>query len=159
MDPSDANFQASPGASKPAGSAAEPVSPPVPPHLSFGSREQEVFAHICAVLRQAGVEHLTAGLPIAVIVMTFCQWLDALKKCDEFGRTQTSKNGWESPTPWADDERRLKMELGQWLPKACLTIPSITRVRKDTGQAGGQDDLFGDLVGHATSSPRPPLAS
>lgn len=41
------------------------------------------------------------------------------------------------------------MELGQWLPKACLTIPSLARVRKDTGVQSGQDDLFGDLVNHA----------
>jgi hypothetical protein len=46
------------------------------------------------------------------------------------------------------------MELGQWLPKACLTIPSLARVRKDTGEKGGQDDLFGDLVNHATSYPQ-----
>jgi hypothetical protein len=45
------------------------------------------------------------------------------------------------------------MELGQWLPKACLTIPSLARVRKDTGEQGKQDDLFGALVDHAISSP------
>lgn len=50
--------------------------------------------------------------------MTFCQWLDALKKCDDRGREQEPKNGWLSPMPWADGERRLKMKLGQWLPEA-----------------------------------------
>lgn len=129
-------------------------SPTVPPGLEFGEREQRVFDHICASLRDAGIEHLTAGMPIAVIVRTYCDWLDRLEECRVKGRTQRAQSGWESPTPWADDEKRLKMELGQWLPKACLTIPSLTRVRKESGAQPGQDDLFGDLVGHAMSSPR-----
>ena len=74
-------------------------------------------------------------------------------RCDEKGRTQTSKTGWVTEMPWAKDEARLKMELGQWLPKACLTIPSLARVRKDAGPQGQQDDLFAALASHATSLP------
>lgn len=121
--------------------------------LELSEEERELFEHICDTLRQAGIEHLTAGLPIAIIVRTFADWLKASQLCDEKGRVQVSKTGWATPTPWAEDEKRLKMELGQWLPKACLTIPSLARVRKDTGAKSGQDDLFGDLVNHATSSP------
>jgi len=141
-----------PASSRSAG--AQLQSPTVPPGMKFGEREREVFEHICTSLREAGIEHLTAGMPIAVIVRTYCDWLDALAKCQDpnFGRVQKAQSGWYSPTPWADDEKRLKMELGQWLPKACLTIPSLTRVRKESGAATGQDDLFADLVGHATSS-------
>ena len=123
------------------------------PLLDLDDDERQVYEYICKSLREAGIEHVTAGMPIAIIVRTFKQWLDAVAKCETEGRTQASRTGWHSPTPWADDEKRLKAELAQWLPKACLTIPSLVRVRKDTGAAAGQDDLFADLVAHATSAP------
>jgi len=127
-------------------------SPEPPPLLLLSDDERRVYDYICASLRAAGIEHLTAGMPIAVIVRTFHDWIKALSRCETEGRTQTSQSGWHSPTPWADDEKRLKMELGQWLPKACLTIPSLTRVRKDSGTDGQQDDLFRELVEHAAGS-------
>jgi len=130
------------------------ASPGPPPVMGLKADELQVYEYICASLRAAGVEHLTAGMPLAVIVRTFIDWIAASKECAEKGRSQISKTGWATPTPWADDEKRLKMELGQWLPKACLTIPSLARVRKDTGERGGQDDLFNDLVNHAISLPR-----
>lgn len=133
--------------------AAELTSPAPPPAIDLNSTELEVYDYLCASLREAGVEHLTSGMPLAVIVRTFIDWLKASKECEEKGRHQTSKTGWATPTPWADDEKRLKMELGQWLPKACLTIPSLARVRKDTGHGNQQDDLFSDLVNHGISSP------
>lgn len=138
-----------------AASASEITSPAPPEMLGLSTDERQLYDHICETLRQAGIEHLTAGLPIAIIVRTFADWLKASAECEEKGRFQTSKTGWHTPTPWADDEKRLKMELGQWLPKACLTIPSLARVRKDTGEQGKQDDLFADLVNHATSLPAP----
>lgn len=141
------------GASNVQAPAGELTSPAPPPIIGLNEDEKQVYEYLCESLRQAGVEHLTAGLPLAVIVRTFIDWINASKECTEKGRVQISKTGWATPTPWADDEKRLKMELGQWLPKACLTIPSLARVRKDTGASSGQDDLFGDLVNHATSSP------
>lgn len=141
------------GGDRVASVVGEIISPRPPPMLGLSTNERELYDHICDTLRQAGVEHLTAGMPIAIIVRTFADWLKACEECVEKGRTQTSKTGWATPTPWADDEKRLKMELGQWLPKACLTIPSLARVRKDTGEKGGQDDLFSDFVNHAITSP------
>lgn len=141
------------GGSRVLSGPGEIVSPKPPSMLGLSDEEQQLYDHICETLRQAGIEHLTASLPIAIIVRTFADWLKAAAECDEKGRTQTSKTGWATPTPWADDEKRLKMELGQWLPKACLTIPSLARVRKDTGEQAKQDDLFNDLVNHGTSSP------
>jgi hypothetical protein len=132
---------------------AEVTSPDPPPVIGLNESEMQVYGYICASLRAAGIEHLTAGMPLAVIVRTFVDWIRASEECAEKGRSQVSKTGWATPTPWADDEKRLKMELGQWLPKACLTIPSLARVRKDTGEKTGQDDLFSDLVNHATNSP------
>lgn len=148
----DNPFAAAPGAAARAG--PEVRSPDVPPGLALTELEQQLYAYICETLRGAGIEHLTAGMPIVIIVRTYADWIKAWERCETDGRTQTSqKTGWSSPTPWAEDEKRLKMELGQWLPKACLTIPSFVRVRKDVGPAGVQDDLFGDLASHAQSSP------
>ncbi|MYM37251.1 hypothetical protein GTP38_23270 [Duganella sp. FT94W] len=135
------------------GRGSELGSPAPPPAIELNDEEQQVFEYLCDSLRVAGVEHLTAGMPLAVITRTFIDWIKASKECEEKGRSQTSKTGWSTPTPWADDEKRLKMELGQWLPKACLTIPSLARVRKDTGPSGQQDDLFSDLVNHGITSP------
>ncbi|MFZ3000307.1 MAG: hypothetical protein WA071_08250 [Undibacterium umbellatum] len=137
-----------------AGKAGEIISPDPPPAINLQQDEMQVYNYICDVLRAAGIDHTTAGISISVIVRTFINWIEASRICEERGRTQESKTGWVTPYPWADDEKRLKMELGQWLPKACLTIPSLARVRKDTGEKSGQDDLFGDLVNHAMSSPQ-----
>ena len=142
-------IQTSPGA---VASGKSVDSPEPPPLLQLTDAERTVYDYICARLRESGVEHLTAGMPIAIIVRTYADWLKALARCEKDGRVQTSQSGWHSPTPWADDEKRLKMELGQWLPKACLTIPSLTRVRKDSGADGLQDDLFRELVEHAAGS-------
>jgi len=155
MDPKKSFSVALPavGSDNVTASAGEVTSPPPPPVIGLTGDELQVYEYICASLREAGVDHLTAGMPLAVIVRTFIDWIAASKECAEKGRSQTSKTGWSTPTPWADDEKRLKMELGQWLPKACLTIPALARVRKDTGVQGGQDDLFSALVNHGTSSP------
>ena len=128
-------------------------SPSIPPLIALDTSERRVWKYICDSLAAAGLEHVTAGLPIAIIVRTYSQWLDAVKQCEKDGRYQQSQNGWSSEQPWAADERRLKSELGQWLPKACLTIPSATRAKKDMGIISGQDDLFAELVGHAQERP------
>lgn len=140
------------GASAVSSKSANLTSPEPPCLIEFTEAERQCYDDLCAVLREAGIEHVTAAISLAVIVRTFADWREAAKRCDTEGRTQTSKTGWATETPWAKDEARLKMELGQWLPKACLTIPSLARVRKDTGAPSGQDDLFSDLVSHATSS-------
>ncbi|MEH6436688.1 hypothetical protein [Massilia sp. DD77] len=155
MDPKK-NFSVAPpavGADNVKASPTAIASPAPPPGINLSEDELQVYDYLCESLRDAGIDHLTVGMPLAVIVRTFIDWINASKECAEKGRSQTSKTGWSTPTPWAEDEKRLKMELGQWLPKACLTIPSLARVRKDTGVQGGQDDLFSDLVSHATSSP------
>lgn len=155
---SKTNFAAVPpvvGGASVASTASEIISPRPPPLIELSAEELYLYGYICDMLREAGIEHLTAGMPISIIVRTYADWIAAHAECKEKGRNQTSKTGWSTPAPWADDERRLKMELGQWLPKACLTIPSLARVRKDTGEKGGQDDLFQDLVSHAITLPAP----
>lgn len=129
-------------------------SPSIPPLIALDTSERRVWKYICQSLVDAGIEHITAGLPIAIIVRTYSDWMASVSKCEANGRYQESKNGWSSEAPWAADERRLKSELGQWLPKACLTIPSLTRVKREMGVGQGQDDLFADLVGHAQAKPK-----
>lgn len=149
------NFTAAPpavGGAAVSQGQSKPISPEPPGLIEFTVAERNCYDDLCSILREAGIEHITAGIPLAVIVRTFSDWVRAAERCEAEGRTQTSKTGWATETPWAKDEARLKMELGQWLPKACLTIPSLARVRKDTGVPTGQDDLFGDLVNHAISS-------
>jgi len=144
----------------PPGSATVPkpghalTSPAPPPSFDLSGDELEIYGYICEHLCIVGIEHMTSGITIAVTARTLMQYHAACRECEEKGRSQTSKTGWATPTPWADDEKRLKMELGQWLPKLCLTIPSLARVRKDSGDKAGQDDLFADLVNHGTNSPR-----
>lgn len=138
------------GETTPSGPVASPAPPPL---IDLTTSERRIWKYICDSLAASNLEHITAGLPIAVIVRTYSAWIDAMKDCAAKGRYQTSGNGWSSEAPWAADERRLKSELGQWLPKACLTIPSLTRVRKDMGIVSGQDDLFADLVNHANERP------
>ena len=129
-------------------------SPGIPPIIGLDTSERRIWKYICDSLVAAGIEHVTAGLPIAIVVRTYKDWIEAAAECEKNGRYQESKNGWSSESPWAADERRLKSELGQWLPKACLTIPSLTRVKREMGVGQGQDDLFADLVGHAQSKPQ-----
>lgn len=145
-------FQVGPGGGSRASSESV-ESPEPPPLLQLSNEERQVFDYICKSLRASGVEHLTAGMPIAIVVRKYRMWIDAMERCEKDGRDQRSPNGWFQATPWALDESRLANELAQWLPKACLTIPALTRVKKDAGVTGAQDDLFGALVEHATASP------
>lgn len=131
----------------------EIVSPDPPPGKIKTADERMLWDYICAHLRQAGLDHATAGLAIERTVFTYLRLEAATELCDRDGRYQTSKTGWSTPTPWADDEKRLTMELMQWLPKLCLTLPALAKARKDMGDNSKQDDLFGDLVNHATRSP------
>lgn len=129
------------------------TSPEPPPGAELRDDEARVYDYLCRYLREAEVEHLTSGMALMVAARTFCDWLRAYEQCNREGRTQTSPKGWVGPTPWAEDEKRLKMEVGQWLAKLAGTIPSLTRVRKDLGAGAAQDDLFAELLEHARGSP------
>ncbi|WP_374335106.1 hypothetical protein [Methyloversatilis sp.] len=154
MDRSKPPLSVVPGGAQIAPSGELAKSPDVPPLAALSTNERRVWKYICDSLVEAGLEHITAGLPIMVIVRTYSDWLEAAKKCELKGRYQESANsGWASEAPWAADERRLKSELGQWLPKACLTIPSLSKVRKESGVESGQDDLFGAMAGHGRDRP------
>ena len=63
------------GAASVQASAATLTSPDPPPAIGLNDTEIEVYEYLCESLRQAGIEHLTAGMPLAVIVRTFMDWL------------------------------------------------------------------------------------
>jgi len=154
MDRTAPPFSVVTGAAQSAPSGQTVDSPRVPPLAQFDAQQKLVWKYICESLAASGLDHITAGLPIAVIVRTYTDWLAAVKVCEEKKtRYQTSNNGWVSEAPWAADERRLKSELAQWLPKACLTIPSALRAKKDSGVESGQDDLFDAFKNHGKDRP------
>ena len=41
------------------------ASPEPPKLIGFSSEEQECYEYLCKVLREAGIEHMTAGIPLA----------------------------------------------------------------------------------------------
>lgn len=128
-------------------------SPAPPPGANLTTQERRVYEYLCSVLREANLEHMTLGVTLCLVSQTWVALCDARKKCREKGRTQESKNGWHSPTPWADEENRCMRTLLDLLPRAGLDLLTLAKVRKELGDENPQDDLFDDLVGHARSSP------
>ncbi|WP_051711526.1 terminase TerL endonuclease subunit [Andreprevotia chitinilytica] len=77
---------------KPPGRLGEIQSPKPPPLANLSTQERRVWDYICEALRQAGIEHVTAGLTIKIICRTYIDWLEAVALCDN-GRYELSKNG------------------------------------------------------------------
>lgn len=132
-------------------------SPPVPPGTHLDSRERKVWDYICGVLRADGMPHLTAGIAIAVVCKTFIRWIDTevrLADLEKLTGTYFVKtpNGFEQPHQFFYAAAALKKELLQWLPESCLTLPSSVMARAKLADEGVQDDLFGDLLAHATAA-------
>lgn len=133
-------------------------SPEIPPHVAFDSKEKKVWAYICEQLKEAGLEHLTSGLAITVIVKTYRSWLDAEKMLADLVNDRgtyivTTPNGHQQPHQIFYVARNLKVDLLKWLPECCLTIPSVATTRQKAGSAPPMDDLFEGLMSHAASHP------
>jgi hypothetical protein len=132
--------------------------PEVPPGLNLDEVGMHAYAYICHALKVIGIELGTVGIAVGVTALTYSDWIKARAKCEDKGREQVSpKTGWVSATPWAEDERRLKEELGRWLAKLGMTLQSFSRIKKDSGASGVQDDLFEALAKHGQSSQGPGL--
>ncbi|CAG4906189.1 P27 family phage terminase small subunit [Paraburkholderia saeva] len=151
-----------PGAAGSVGSdAVDDVSGqiPAPPGVKFTPRERKVWEYICARLRDAQLEHQTAGIAISMVVRTYVGWLEAEEKLREVEAANDGShyiktpNGHEQPHQAFYVSRNLRAELLKWLPECCLTLPSIASVRSKLGEQGQQDDLFNALAGHARSHP------
>ena len=140
------------GKAAPAAVGEAVVSPRPPPGSNLSSQERRVWDYICEQLREAGVEHRTSGLAIKVITRTYMDWVKSVKECDDHGRYATSKAGNTYELPHSFTEKQLKKDLLRWLPMACLTIPSLAKVKEGDGnpQTG---DLFGELLVYASGHP------
>ncbi|WP_240937514.1 hypothetical protein [Chromobacterium fluminis] len=133
-------------------------SPPPPPGAQLTPRERKVWDYICSNLREAGLEHLTAGLAVSVISKTYIRWLDAEIKLSEFEEKHktyfvTSPNGHQQPHAAFYVVKQLKGDLLKWLPESCLTIPSVAAVKAKMGDKAPQDDLFDEMLNHGRSHP------
>ncbi|WP_003276079.1 hypothetical protein [Ralstonia solanacearum] len=101
--------------------------------------------------------HLTAGIAIAVVCKTFIRWVRAEAELQNFEASNkgsfmvTTPNGHSQPHQLYFATRNLKGELLKWLPESCLTLPSSVMARAKLGDEGTQDDLFGDLLAHASA--------
>ncbi|WP_047258053.1 P27 family phage terminase small subunit [Chromobacterium subtsugae] len=137
----------------------EIVSPPPPPGANLAPRERKVWDYVCRQLREAGLEHLTAGLAISIIVKTYVRWIDAEIKLAEVeeknGGTYfiVTPNGHEQPHQVFYVVKNLKLELLKWLPETSLTLPSVAAVKAKLGDKAPQDDLFDELLNHGRSHP------
>ena len=135
------------------------VSPATPPGADLSPRERKVWDYICAQLRIAGLEHITCGLTISIVVRTYVRWVDAerylVKVEDENNGTYfiTTPNGHVQPHQAFYVVKNLKQDLLKWLPECCLTLPSVATAKSKLGAGPPQDDLFDALVGHGQSRP------
>lgn len=116
-----------------------------------------MFDYTCAVLREAGLEHITLGVILVMVAQTWIALCGARKKCQDQGRYQTAKSGWVSLAPWAEDEGRCIRTLLDLMPRAGMDLPTLAKIRKEMGDESPQDELFDDLVGHARGSPNAAL--
>ncbi|WP_231408990.1 P27 family phage terminase small subunit [Ralstonia solanacearum] len=139
------------------GSGKAVRSPPPPPGTKLSSTERKVWDYICQCLREEGLPHLTAGIAIAVVCKTFIRWVRAEAELQNFEASNkgsfmvTTPNGHSQPHQLYFATRNLKGELLKWLPESCLTLPSSVMARAKLGDEGTQDDLFGDLLAHASA--------
>lgn len=131
------------------------------PIKKLGRDEKRVWDYLVAALAEYGLVHRTDSATLHVVVNTFVRWVEAEETLDKLVKdTGTyfvqTPNGYEQPHQKYYVARNLKKELLQWLPEACLTIPSFQKVMKAGEQVpSGQSDLFGDpLAQHAAAKPR-----
>jgi len=144
------------GTAAPARVGGNAESPDRPPG-ALSTQERRVWDYICEQLRAAGIEHRTFGLAAVVVCKTYIGWMKLQSELDQFAARNggsvmiTTPNGHSQPHQLFYMARDAKRELLQWLPECCLTIPALVTARSKLGDAGLQDDLFGDLVAHATA--------
>lgn len=151
------------GAAKPAALPADKQvgvqSPKPPPGADLSPRERKVWDYICQQLTAAGLEHLTCGLTISIVVRTYIRWIDAERTLANVEAANngtyfiTTPNGHAQPHQAFYVVKGLKQDLLKWLPEACLTLPSVATAKSKLGNGAPQDDLFDNLVGHGRGHP------
>ena len=121
----------------------------VPDYLKkMTAPEKRVWAYVTASLKDAGLIHKTDAMMLHVIVKTFCRWVDAEAELEKYVEKNNTfivrtPNGYEQPHQLFHVASKLKKELLDWLPEACLTIPSFRKAKNLMGQPA-QPGLFDD---------------
>lgn len=135
------------------------ISPKTPPGEKLSGDEKKVWEYICAQLQAAGLDHITSGLAIRIVVKTYIRWLQAEKRLDEIEEEnngtyiiQTPNGHWQ-PHQAFYVTKSLKTELLKWLPECCLTIPSVATTKQKLGSKPPIDDLFESMQNHAAQHP------
>lgn len=133
------------------------------PQKKLTDAERQVWNYICKALKEQGLIHRTDVMALHVIVTTFVRWMDAeqfVERLQEETGTYvvTTRNGYEQPHQMFFVARNLKRDLLQWLPEACLTIPSFQKVKKMQQADNNQGDPFGNELGSFVAS-KPRLVS
>lgn len=122
-------------------------------------REKKVWQHVTQALKEQGLIHRTDAMLLNVIVTTFCRWVDTEEQLEQYIKDNGSflcktPNGYEQPHQLFYAARHLKRDLLNWLPEACLTIPSFRKAKNLIAQPQ-QGQLFGDnLTNFVGSKPR-----
>lgn len=124
-------------------------------------RERKVWQHVTESLKTHGLIHSTDAMVLNVIVTTFCRWVDTEDQLEAYMKEHDGSyfcktpNGYEQPHQLFYAARHLKRDLLQWLPEACLTIPSFRKAKNLMSQPQ-QQNLFGgdNLTSFVGSKPR-----
>lgn len=129
--------------------------PAPPPGHGLKTQGLRLYDWICVALVEDGRQIRAAGIQIVMLVHTFTAWVDDMKLVVELGRYGTSETGNRYELPHSYNERNGRSEIKRDLPEACLTVMSQVeaRLKESKMGGGGQDDLWPELIEHATSSP------
>ena len=126
------------------------ISPKTPPGEKLSGDEKKVWEYICAQLQAAGLDHITSGLAIRIVVKTYIRWLEAEQQLDKIEADnngtyiiQTPNGHWQphqafyvtkslKTEPWTA-ERLLafvgKLPISQWFNSGGHSIGNIVQLK------------------------------
>lgn len=115
----------------------------------MSKKERQYYDYIASALYENRLCRSTDGMMLMVIARTFREWIELSNELDAYKKKNGSymsvtPNGYEQPCQLYYVVRNLKRELLQWLPEACLTIPSFEKIKKVTQMDASQGSLFDD---------------
>ena len=131
-----------------AGVSDSALAIPEPP-ARMSKKERQYYDYIASALYENRLCRSTDGMMLMVIARTFREWIELSNELDAYKKKNGSymsvtPNGYEQPCQLYYVVRNLKRELLQWLPEACLTIPSFEKIKKVTQMDASQGSLFDD---------------
>lgn len=123
-------------------------SPEIPPGANLSTQERRAWQYLTGALRQAGVKHITAGMPLVMVCKMWCNWQrleqDWARVVEQNNGSTVffTSNGNAYHHPAGTEARRARQDLLRVLPEAALTIPSLTLVESKAPSVAPTDDLF-----------------